>query len=249
MTTRGTLGSINYKVNDVKGDGHCYYRSLFNIIKKDEDALTALDMGDYIEQIFDKDELFNEDDAIDVLREYISNEVKTNEEAKNMIDNLYNLVKNMDEEDVEELEELYPFIEEIKDVRMKKSRYRKVAEAIRDRKLAMYASSLENDIIFQQLQLTVNIGLVIISVESEKQIKSRKNKLKWMSDLCGYLKSLETERVGVLVNVGNLHYEYMTFKAEDDNEYNGLYNRNKLMRLLNCIIPEEQSGGKRRKRT
>jgi len=248
-SSKGKIGKIDYKVNDVRGDGHCYYRALFNIIKKDEDALTSLDMGDYIDEIFDEDEIFNEDDAIDVIREYISKEVLIDDSAKTMIDNLANLIKDMEEEDIEEMEELYPFIEEIKDVRTRKTRYKKVAAAILDRKLAMYASSLEHDIIERRLTNTVNIGLVIISVESEKKMKSKKNQVKWISDLCGYLKTITSERVGILVNVGNLHYEYMMFKTEDDVEYSTLYDRVKLMRLLDCIPPEQTGGGKRRKRT
>lgn len=231
----GKIGFIDYTIHDVKGDGHCFYRSVYQILKESPFGQDALSIQDtYINPDM------TEDHGVEIMRSYIAEGIRRGlfEDAKLTIDNLCSLTEGLSDTDKEELfdqlEEMYPFVTidtcNLKGV----SRYYAIANMIENmEKPVMYASSLEIDIIKGELATKgdnkPNLTILIISNSGRR---SRKVEEKWKSDLLALLENAVTRNVAVLLNKNNVHYQYLTFKGPTDDSFHAIINRRKLADIL-----------------
>jgi len=232
-TREGSFGGvIDYRIHDVAGDGNCYYRAVYNLLQESPAGQEVLNIvGD------------NEDAAIHNIRDTLGKILRTEgiPDALATIDNLCDMAQATADLD---LSEMYPFVtDEVCEVTGKR-RYRRVARMIEEMASEdpMFASGLEIHMIQTLLSATTplpapDLSLLVISVEGRAaSSKSRKPSVattnKWKNDLLALLRNTTTRRVAVLLNVNNLHYQYLAFKGAEDADYHTVLNRQKLRTLL-----------------
>ena len=235
-TREGSFGGvIDYRIHDVAGDGNCYYRAVYNLLQESPAGQEVLNIvGD------------DENAAIHNIRDTLGKILRTEAipDALATIDNLCDMAQaTADDQDLD-LSEMYPFVtDEVCEVTGKR-RYRRVARMIEEMASEdpMFASGLEIHMIQTLLSATTplpapDLSLLVISVEgSAASSKSRKPSVattnKWKNDLLALLRNTTTRRVAVLLNVNNLHYQYLAFKGAEDDDYHTVLNRQKLRTLL-----------------
>jgi len=248
----GSIGLLDYKVHNVRGDGSCFYRAIYQILRESEagrkelniDSLdsasssgssgtsgsSASDVGPLTYEA----EKF-ENRGVKKIREYVGNLIRRNrdQDAIETVDNLCNLVLEAGEENSEQLyddlNEMYPFV--TKDVCMAHGapRYQKVAELIEDMEDLMYASSLEIDIIKKMLESVANLAVIVISYTGKRGEKVEE---KWKRDILGLLQNSTKKDVCILLNKNNIHYQYLIFKGPTDETYHTIMDRARLIQLL-----------------
>jgi hypothetical protein len=188
---------MTFQIRNVKGDGHCYYRCIYQIAKADEDVKNAL----YIEHIDD------EEAAVQEIREYVAMSLKCEKKTQNILKNLLDIYK-----DVPEISQNYPLLkkikvgdnfEEIRDI---------VIKAIEDTN--MYASSFEHEVILSRFteesyDAIVDLKVIILTKNSDEKQEDFADK--WLRQLQPILKTISHERVSILINEDNIHYKYMKF--------------------------------------
>jgi len=233
-TREGSFGGvIDYRIHDVAGDGNCYYRAVYNLLQQSPAGQEVLNIvGD------------SEDAAIHNIRDTLGKMLRTEAipEALVTIDNLCDMAQATGDD--LDLSEMYPFVtDEVCEVTGKR-RYRRVARMIEEMASEdpMFASGLEIHMIQTLLSATTplpapDLSLLVISVEGRAaSSKSRKPSVattnKWKNDLLALLRNTTTRRVAVLLNVNNLHYQYLAFKGAEDADYHTVLNRQKLRTLL-----------------
>ena len=235
-TREGSFGGvIDYRIHDVAGDGNCYYRAVYNLLQESPAGQEVLNIvGD------------NEDAAIHNIRDTLGKILRTEgiPDALATIDNLCDMAQATADDPDLDLSEMYPFVtDEVCEVTGKR-RYRRVARMIEEMASEdpMFASGLEIHMIQTLLSATTplpapDLSLLVISVEGRAaSSKSRKPSVattnKWKNDLLALLRNTTTRRVAVLLNVNNLHYQYLAFKGAEDADYHTVLNRQKLRTLL-----------------
>jgi hypothetical protein len=175
----------------------------------------------------------DEDAGVGHIRSWVANRLKSRAypESMSTIDTLCSLIATAAEEDKhmlsEQLSEMYPFITEEVCAKKGVRRYREVANMIADMSDPMYASSLEIDQVKMRLAQE-NISLLTISANGPLRTAEKK----WNYDLGKLLENANTKYVAVLLNRNNVHYQYITFKAPDDDEYRAIVHRANLLRLI-----------------
>lgn len=238
----GTIGLLEYKVHDVRGDGSCFYRAMYQILRESgagqqELGLDKLDLDSASSRessATTEDEKL-ENRGVKKIRGYIGNLLRRtwDQDAIETVDNLCNLVVEAGEEDSEQLyddlNEMYPFV--TKDVCMTHgtSRYQKVAELIEDMDDLMYASSLEIDIIKRMLESVANLSVIVISYTGKRGEKVEE---KWKNDILGLLQNSTKKDVCILLNKNNIHYQYLIFKGPMDETYHTIMDRGRFINLL-----------------
>lgn len=222
----GKIGLLEYEIYNVRGDGSCFYRAIYQILRESPKGMEELNLTEAD---------ITEDSGVKKIRDYIGNIIKNtwDADATVTIDNLCGLVNEAEEEDREQLyddlSEMYPFVtEEVCDARGIR-RYQKVASLVEDMDDMMYASSLEMDIMKRMLEAIANLSVVVISIEGKH---TQKVELKWKSDLIGLLKNTTKRDVGILLNKDNIHYQYLVFKGPSDADYHTIMDRVRLLQLL-----------------
>lgn len=223
----GKIGLLDYEVYNVRGDGSCFYRATYQILRESPKGLNELNL---------MEGGITEDIGVKHIRDYVGNVIKNTQdmEAIESIDNLCGIVDEVEgEEDraelYEGLNEMYPFItEEVCDIRGVQ-RYRKVASMIEDMEELMYASSLEIDIIKRTLESIANLSVVVISSTGKR---NEKVETKWKNDLLGLLQNTTKRDIGILLNKNNVHYQYLVFKGPSDENYHTIMDRRRMIQLL-----------------
>jgi hypothetical protein len=223
----GTIGLLDYEVYNVEGDGSCFYRAMYQILRESPKGLNELNL---------MEGGITEDVGVKKIRDYVGNAIRTllDHEANDSIDNLCGLVNEVEEEEdrdqlYEDLNEMYPFVtQEVCDARGAR-RYNKVASLVEDMEDMMYASSLEIDIVKKILENVANLSVVVISSTGKRGEKLEK---KWKSDLLGLLQNTTKRDVGILLNKNNVHYQYLVFKGPADEAYHTIMDRRRVIQLL-----------------
>jgi hypothetical protein len=228
IVNEGKIGIVDYQVHDVLGDGHCFYRAIFNVLQEASD-----DTKEYLGIDGESDE----DDGVEMIRMIVAGGLRDKElhnESRVTIDNLCALVDDSpaDTKDSlrEQLNEMYPFV--TKSVCGKKdfSRYELVADMIEDMDTPMFASSLEVDQLKATLSRSNGANITILTINANGSLKSAEKR--WQTDLIKLLENATSDTVVVILNVDNLHYQYLKLKAKEDNELHTILNRLQLLRLL-----------------
>jgi hypothetical protein len=184
---------MTFQIRNVKGDGNCYYRCIYQIAKADKNIKNAL----YIENIQ------NEEEAIKDIREYISLSLKYEEKTQNILKNIIEIYKN-----VPDISQNYPFLEKITIEDSFEKINNIVIKAIEDTN--MYASSLEHEVILDRL----NSNLKIIILTKNNHEKQDDFADKWLRQLQPILKTISNDKISILINEDNIHYKYMKFLNE-----------------------------------
>lgn len=260
-----TLGVVHYLIQNVPGDGHCFFRALYQILQ-DADVAT--------QRAVDIHHLHDEDEGVAHLRSFVADGLRSGSyvEILNTIDTLCFLAsdhvegtKTRKRRKVEhqeqtqraerkrepalmsQLQEMYPFISEDVCAVQGKDRYVRVASMVEDVREAMYASGMEIDLVKAAL-IPHQITLLTISANGPMRTAEKG----WSRDLGLLLENAQTKYVAVLLNRNNVHYKYLEFKAPNDNRYHAIVNRDYLLRLIrmNEILEKTEkmvlkSGGKK----
>jgi hypothetical protein len=190
----------SFSIINVKGDGHCYYRCIYQIAKNNSKVKDAL----YIEDID------NEEEAIKEIRQYIATSLKCDKRSENILKNLIAIYK-----DVPEISQNYPILKKIDKNDTFKQIRDKIMIAIQDTNI--YVSSFEHEIISERLSensndlddIFVDIKLIILT----KNYNEKKEDFadKWLRQLQPILKTVTNTSVSILINEDNVHYKYMKF--------------------------------------
>lgn len=223
----GSLGLVNYQIHDVRGDGHCFYRALYQILQDAENE---------VKEDVAIDDVDDEDDGVENIRWFVAEGLRSRiyDESMNAIDTLCSLVLNSpaDERYVlqRELHEMYPFLTD--DVCAKKGiqRYNLVANKIENMDKPMYASSMEIDQVKVTLSRPTGANIMLLTINANGNLQSAEKK--WKSDLVKLLENSTTLYVAVLLNVDNIHYQYLKFQAISDKSYHAIVKRTQLLHLI-----------------
>jgi hypothetical protein len=222
----GKIGLLDYEVYDVRGDGSCFYRAIYQILRESPKGASELNLTEGG---------ITEDAGVKHIRDYIGNILRMvwDQEAIESVDNLCTLVSEAGEEDreqlLEDLNEMYPFVTDNVCSAKGTRRYQKVAELIEDMDDMMYASSLEIDIVKRMLESIANLSVIVISYTGKR---GEKVEDKWKQDIMGLLQNSTKRDVGILLNKNNIHYQYLVFKGPSDVNFHTIMDRQRLIQLL-----------------
>jgi hypothetical protein len=184
-----------FKIIDVKGDGHCYYRCIWNIARHVPDIAEALMVSD----------LKNDLDGALEVRYYIALSIRFELFAKNIVNNLVSLYKESPD-----LVHQYPVLSHIKDMHAAWDEiYRDISNAIEHTNVM--ASELEHEIITERLCDTVcdpplDIRLVALTKLGHENIEDLADK--WLRQLAAMIDKIDENYVIVIINEDNIHYKY-----------------------------------------
>lgn len=190
-----------FKIINVKGDGHCYYRCIYQIAKNNSNVKDAL----YIDNIDDEEE------SIKDIRRYIAIGLKCEKKPKEILKNLIEIYK-----DVPEISENYPILKKINKNDSFEKNCEKVMNIIENTNI--YVSSFEHEIISDRLSddylddICVDIKLIILT----KNYNEKKEDFadKWLRQLLPILNTITNNYVSILINEDNIHYKYMKFQNQ-----------------------------------
>lgn len=188
----------SFKICDVKGDGHCYYRCIYRIAQKSPDAKDAL----YIEHIDDEDEAVNE------IRLYVALGLKYEKQPQNILQNLLDIYK-----EIPIISQDYPILKNIDSNDLFEINSKKIQDLIENTNI--YTSSLEHEIISERLSSQnysnayVDIKIIILTQNHNEKIVDLADK--WLRQLQPILKTINNTQVVILVNEDNIHYKYTKF--------------------------------------
>lgn len=242
ITKPKELGIVKYTIHNVAGDGHCFYRALFQILQY---------ASSHIKNIVALDNIEDEDDGVKSIRAFVANGIRSRifQESITTIDSLCALIQSASQEDkemlTEQLGEMYPFVVDAVCSKKGVRRYKLVADMVEDMSDPMYASSMEID---QVKHVLSREDITLLTISANGQLRTAEKKFN--HDLGKLLENTQTKYVAVLLNRNNVHYQYLTFKAPNDDEYRSVVSRAQLLRLIrmNEIVNHENlalmSGGK-----
>lgn len=184
-----------FKIIDVKGDGHCYYRCIWNIARHVPDIASALMVLD----------LENDLDGAMEVRYYIALSIRRELFAQKIVRNLVELYR-----EIPDLLDLYPVLGHIKNVNADwDDIYRDVSNVIEH--TSVMASSLEHEIIRERLCDTIcdpplDISLVTLTKLGHESIDDLADK--WLRQLAVMLDKIDEVYVIIIINEDNIHYKY-----------------------------------------
>lgn len=184
-----TKHTMALRISNVRGDGNCYYRCIWNIVKHSEDFCSDLGLTGGLK----------EDDAVKVLRRFVANKLAEDDTAQTMLRNVWELSSC-----IADIAEQYPLA-------MKIARFKKWETVLTNAcKLIastnIMASELEHTIIASCLP---NIHIVILTRFESDTLADMAEK--WLYDLNILLPKIEKAHVALLVNEDYIHYKYMRF--------------------------------------
>lgn len=185
---------MSFKIRDVLGDGNCYFRCIWNIIKDDQILKNCLLIDESVT---------TEGDGVREIREFVSICVVQMKKAKLMLKNLleihdacpdisiyYPILANIDYDDS------FPVI------------CKKVAHVIET--TSIMASSFEHDIINSILTLG-DLELIVLTQSSDESQEDMMDK--WTRQLYKMLPMINKKTIAIIVNVDNVHYKYTAFNG------------------------------------
>ena len=190
------------RVVDVKGDGHCYYRCIWNIVKDQSGAKDAM----MLTQLEDD----GEDDMAESIRYFVSLSLKYDKKTVEMFDNLMQLAGDVDQVSLTHLLEMYPLVTFAigEDVDREDAR-RLAGEHIADSNV--YASSFEHDVVSRVLAEEAGIRLIVLSAEDGDTKEDLADR--WLQNMDKALPRIGEPNIAMLVNIGNYHYRYVKFRG------------------------------------
>ena len=224
-TRAKTLGLLKYKVHNVEGDGNCFYRAVYHVLKESRAAQVQLGIeGTYGTN--NSEEL----EAVKLIRQRVAQSIKGKvfPEITSTIKTLCKLA------DVPDMVDMYPFVTKEVCAAKGAARYAKIAALVEeagDTTLdeAMYASSLEMDVIQNIIKVR---GLTILAVSAVDGETARSRTTKWKNDLGALLRTATTPNVAVLLNDDNIHYQYLAFKGPGDDDFHTVLDRQRFRDVL-----------------
>lgn len=210
-----------FTIFDVKGDGHCYYRCIYNIAKSESEIAEAL----YINNIN------NEETAIQEIREYIALSLKCEKPTQNILNNLIELYKEIDD-----IRRYYPLLKKINKDDDFDTNCKKVIDIIENTN--MMASSFEHEIIASRLKTPsydafIDLQLIILTKDSSENLSDLSDK--WLRQLNVILPTITCSRIAILINEDNIHYKYMKYLGHI------IISRTELQTYINTKMSEESS--------
>lgn len=190
------------RISNVRGDGNCYYRCIWNIVKHSEDFCSDLGLSQSL----------NEDQAVKVLRRLVANKLAEDDVAQTMLRNIWELSGV-----IADIDDQYPIAQKI-------VRYKKWETVLANAcKLIsttnIMASELEHTIIASCLP---NIHIVILTRFASDTLADMGEK--WLYDLNILLPKIDKLHIALLINEDYIHYKYMRFNKDATPIYNDLYN-------------------------
>jgi hypothetical protein len=220
-TRAKTLGLLKYKVHNVEGDGNCFYRAVYHVLKENRAAQVQLGIEGTYGTLGDSEEL----DAVKLIRQRVAQSIKGKvfPEITSTIKTLCKLV------DVPDMVDMYPFVTKEVCAAKGAARYAKIAALVEDTSEAMYASSLEMDVIQNIIKVR---GLTILAVSAVDGETARSRTTKWKNDLGALLRTAATPNVAVILNDDNIHYQYLAFKGPGDDDFHTVLDRQRFRDVL-----------------
>jgi hypothetical protein len=183
------------KICNVRGDGNCYYRCIWNIVKD-----TSADVRDALGLAATT----TEDAAVVALRSLVARMLDADVEAQNTLQNLWELGAVID------LTEQYPLASRLRRLKKWESVLCRAKDLISRTKLM--ASELEHTIM-QKVLTKCEINIVIVShTPADGDLRGMPDK--WVTQLRVLLPKLVAPVVGILVNEDYIHYKYVKFRGD-----------------------------------
>jgi len=189
------------RIFDVRGDGNCYYRCIWNIVKNDVDACANLGLSVSL----------TEDQAVKALRRFVASKLEEDEFAQSMLRNIWELC-----DCIEDIDEQYPLAEKIKRCKMWDTMLKRACELISDTNIM--ASELEHMIISTALSSLHIVTLARSSFDTLADIAE-----KWLLEMNVLLPKVEKPKVAIIINQDYIHYKYMKFHGHAVNMHGELY--------------------------
>jgi hypothetical protein len=184
-------------IHNVKGDGHCFYRCIWRIVRGDEATSEIIYLIDKID----------EDAGMQEIRDFVAIAVRRDYTLEDMMSSLLEFKKlNMDDM----MEEHCPILEFIKPELSLRDNCEIMAIAIEN--TSMYASSVEVEVIIRIFK-EVNVGLVIVSWDTATEDKDDVSE-KWLYQLQKKMAVTKEDKICILVNIDNIHYKFAMFRLQ-----------------------------------
>jgi hypothetical protein len=181
------------RIYNVRGDGNCYYRCIWRIIKDDDELRADLGIAESIR---------SEDDAVPLLRNFVANRLETDETAQTMLRNVWELSAC-----IADIDEQYPLAAKV-------ARYKNWETVLNNacrliRTTSIMASELEHKIISHALD---DLHVVVLARMTETALADSAEQ--WLHQLNILLPRIEKGTVALLINEDYIHYKYMKFQKE-----------------------------------
>jgi hypothetical protein len=189
----------HFNVYNVKGDGNCFYRCIWNIAKCETEIADALCIED----------LCNENVGMLEVRSFVAQSLKYESFAQGILGNLIKLYK-----DSPFLIENYPILKHIVVGADLATNCTTIANVIKNTNI--YASGIEIDIIKHRFKALLahpilDIEILVIAHKTGAQKSDLADK--WLRELHAMMPNVLCERVVVLINEDNVHYRYGKFET------------------------------------
>jgi hypothetical protein len=205
-------------VCDVLGDGHCYYRCIWQVAADDRrafDALSLVDDDNVVER--------SETDGAGDVRYFVVMSLRHDPDAINVLRRLLQLADEAtDQETMSALRESYPILAgscELVPGGASLSNgiaFDAALARVRDEieNTSMYASSFEHEIVNSALSKDADLRLIVLCKELGEGREALADK--WLRQLHKQLPHVSESRVAVLVNCANVHYMYVRWRSASD---------------------------------
>ena len=189
---------------DVRGDGHCYYRCVWQVAQQDACASKAL-------YLTETDETEETQGALEV-RYFVVMSLRNDSNAIDVLRRLLVLAdETTDQETLSALKESYPILGEFS----RDKSFDTVLTRVRDQieHTNIYASSFEHEIVKTKLSLDADLCILVLC----KAIGDENEDIadKWLRQLHKQLQHVTESRVAVIINCDNLHYMYLKWRCND----------------------------------
>lgn len=189
------------RISNVRGDGNCYYRCIWNIVKHSEDFRSDLGLTEGL----------TEDEAVKVLRRLVANKLAEDSTAQTMLSNIWELSGI-----IADIVDQYPIAQKIARCKKWETVLSNACRLIENTNIM--ASELEHTIITSCLP---NVHIVILSRFETDTLADMGEK--WLRDLHILLPKIDKLHIALLINEDYIHYKYMRFNKETTPIYKDLY--------------------------
>lgn len=186
---------MTLKICNVRGDGNCYYRCLWKVMRDEPRCVRAV--------VGIKDNTVTEDQAVTNIRQFVADVLETDANAQTTLRNMWELSGVID------LSEEFPLAARMKRYKQWDTVLKNSCNLIRTTNIM--ASQLEHSIIKTALD-AADIGIIVLSRTEEDGTLADLAE-KWIYQLDVILPKIEASRVTILVNEDNIHYKYLKFNG------------------------------------
>ena len=183
-----------FVVYNVKGDGNCYYRCVWQLVKSSLNVATALCTND--------NEI--ETNGIQELRDFVVMNIIHDNQTKDYLYNLIELYKS-----APDILNMFPIL---KDICLKDTFERQCKHVINLIKTTnCMASSFEHTIIQQSLN-RIGIEIIVLSQRDDLDVDDLSDK--WLKELYVLIPKVNCPKIAILINEDNIHYKYTRFSKQ-----------------------------------